>query len=80
MVKGISKQVILVKPGDDALFEQAIFIVRDGVREISEKELLLQAREAANDNFRQTGRWRAAAAFCGGSGFVGLLWILFSIL
>lgn len=80
MVKGISKQVILVKPGEDALFEQAIFIVRDGVREVSEQELLLQAREAANDRFYRPGRWRAAAAFCGGGGLIGLLWFICSVL
>lgn len=80
MVKGISKQVILVKPREDALFEQAIFIVRDGAKEITEQQLLSQARDAANATEKHPGRWQTVAAFCGGSGLVGLFWIISNIL
>ncbi len=38
MVKGISKRVVVVQPDDSAVFEQAIFIVRDGGRQDIIKE------------------------------------------
>ena len=75
MVKGISKQVILVRPREDALFEQAIFIVKDGVTGVTEQELLRQAREGQEPP-RQRGK--AVSFLCGGS-LVALAWI-FSII
>ena len=51
MVKGLSKKVIIVKSPDPKIFEQAIFIVRDDYlssQGITQKELLKQARRAAN--------------------------------
>ena len=51
MVKGISKRVIVVQSPDPKIFEQAIFIVREdfaGQTGVSEKELMRQARQAAN--------------------------------
>lgn len=51
MVKGLSRKVIIVKSPDQKIFEQAIFIVRDEYamkQGISQKELLKQAREAAD--------------------------------
>ncbi len=48
MVKGISKQVIVVHSPDPKLFEQAIFILReDAVKEgISQEALLKEAQKA----------------------------------
>ena len=48
MVKGISRQVILVQPPEPKLFEQAIFILKDGkpVKNfigVQPKEKVLQA-------------------------------------
>lgn len=44
MVKGISRQVILVRSPDPELFEQAIFILKEGShREISDEQLLKEA-------------------------------------
>jgi len=51
MVKGISKQVIVVQSPEPELFEQAIFIVRDEYlhsQGIDQKELMRQANEAAS--------------------------------
>ena len=51
VVKGISKRIIVVPSPDPKIFEQAIFIVREdfvGETGVSEKELLRQARQAAN--------------------------------
>ena len=48
MVKGVSRQVIVVRPPDTKLFEQAIFSCRDGADGgISDEALLRQARQAA---------------------------------
>ena len=59
MVKGVSKRIIVVKNPDQRYFEQAIFILRsDGaaVQGVSEKELLRQAKRAANDYLRKGGK------------------------
>ncbi len=49
MVKGVSKQVVLVRPQERQLFEQAIFILRDGAQEgVSEQDLLQEAARAAS--------------------------------
>ena len=43
MVKGVSRQVIVVRPPDTKLFEQAIFLLRDGADGgISDEALLRQ--------------------------------------
>ena len=58
MVKGVSKRIIVVKNPDQRFFEQAIFILRSdsAAQGVSEKELLRQARRAANDYLRRGGR------------------------
>ena len=40
MVKGISRQVIVVEPAGQEIFEQAIFLLKDSAPEISEDQLL----------------------------------------
>lgn len=58
MVKGISRQVIVVKSPDPKLFEQAIFILReDAMRRpgLSDKSILRQAQLAA-DGYLSKGR------------------------
>ena len=53
MVKGVSRQVIVVRPPDTKLFEQAIFLLRDGADGgISDEALLRQARQAAGQYLR----------------------------
>lgn len=51
MVKGISRQVIVVHSPDPKLFEQAIFILKDeAVSEgVTEEALLKEAENAARD-------------------------------
>jgi len=43
MVKGISRQVILVQSPDPKMFEQAIFILKENVKEVTDAELLKEA-------------------------------------
>ena len=55
MVKGITRQVILVKSPDPKLFEEAIFIVKEEAlaREgVSADQVIRDARQAANDYHR----------------------------
>lgn len=52
MVKGISKRVVVVQPEDSAVFEQAIFIVREGERQ----DVLKEAREVAERYLRQSSQ------------------------
>ena len=51
MVKGVSRQVIVVRPPDTKLFEQAIFILRDGADGgISDEAQLRRAVSAGKPN------------------------------
>ena len=44
MVKGISRQVILVHAPDTELFEQAIFILKDNAASVTDDMLLKEAK------------------------------------
>ena len=81
MVKGVTRQVILVEPTDRQKFEKAIFILRDGGRESAE-ELLRQAGEIASETMgggrkaRQRPAWLLLLA---GAACTGALWLLVSL-
>ena len=50
MVKGITRQVVVVHPSDTKLFEQAIFLIRDEALRnggVSQEDILRQAADAA---------------------------------
>lgn len=81
MVKGISRQVIVVHSPEPKLFEQAIFILKDGVSEqgVTDAELLKEARQAV----RLPQRVKKVSGMlwaCGGAGVTGLIWLLSSLL
>ena len=80
MVKGISRQVILVHSPDPKLFEQAIFILKDEAVEkgITEEDLLKEAQ-----NLIRPGQGRKRKFYfygplwaCGGAAMTGLAWML----
>lgn len=51
MVRGITRQVVVVKPPETKLFEQAIFLLREDALEkhgVTERELLEEARRVAD--------------------------------
>lgn len=78
MVKGVNRQVLLVKPPEPKLFEQAIFILRDDLPTdgITDEMLLKEAKVAATAPL--IGRKLACGplwACCGGA-FVALIWLL----
>ena len=91
MVKGISKQVIVVKSPDPRFFEQAIFIVREdalGREGVTDEEILKEAGRVA-DGYARTGVPRVQrilgriplvvyTAF--GALAVGVLWIVSSLI
>ena len=60
MVKGITRQVILVKSPDPRWFEEAIFVVKEEAmaREgESADQILKEARRAANGYLKQEREW-----------------------
>ena len=65
MVKGITRQVILVKSPDPKLFEEAIFIVKEEAlaREgVSADQVIREARQAA-DGYLRRSRAPGAGSF-----------------
>ena len=80
MVKGISRQVIVVQSPDPKLFEQAIFILKEDVRGVTDEELLKQANKALHGS-KVERRSRRSRSFgplwaCGGAVATGILWLL----
>ena len=77
MVKGISRQVIVVQSPETKLFEQAIFILKDGAPAVTDDQLLKEADRlvSAATPYRQG---RALGLFCalGGAFVTGLLWLV----
>lgn len=88
MVKGISKQVIVVRQPDTKLFDQAIFLLRDDAigDGITDQQLLQEAKRAANTYLDSTTRKPALARLRGllylglGAGITGIVWFLTAIL
>ncbi len=82
MVKGISRQVIVVKPPEQGLFDQAIFILReDAPKEgITDEMLLKEAKRAAAGGKKQPS-FRTGPLWAGfGAAATGLIWLLSSLL
>ena len=82
MVKGVSRQVIVVRPPDTKLFEQAIFLLRDGADGGISDEALRQARQAAGQYLqasrtpRRRIRLQNLAWALAGAAATGLAWLL----
>ena len=85
MVKGVSRQVIVVHAPEPKLFEQAIFILKDDMGEgITDDVLLKEARQAIQGNDKTARKrhiwlygafWAAAGALATGMIWVTTLWI-----
>ena len=78
MVKGVSRQVIVVQSPDRKLFEQAIFILRDDAprQGITEEMLLREAKLAIR---RQPAVAPGPIWACGGALVTALVWLLTAI-
>lgn len=81
MVKGITKQVIVVHSPDPKLFEQAIFILKeDAVKEgVTDEVLLKEAKKAINQREIPKMVSGPVWAFMG-AGVTAIAWILTSFL
>ena len=78
MVKGVARQVIVVRGPDRGIFDQAIFLVKEDAAAagISEDDLLNEARMACR-NARVPIQWGGRLLWSGlGAVATGLLWIL----
>ena len=82
MVKGISRQVIVVQSPEPKLFEQAIFILKDkavGKDGVTDEALLKEARQlmhsSAGSKKRKLFLYGPVWA-CGGAVITGLIWWL----
>lgn len=81
MVKGISRQVIVVNAPEPKLFEQAIFILREDMGEgVTDETLLKEAQQLIRQENRQ-GKKRhlylyGAVWAAGGALLTGLAWVI----
>lgn len=85
MVKGISRQVVVVRSLDTKLFEQAIFLIRDGAlprQGVTEEDILKEANAAADTYLREKldkpaviPAWRSALWALAGAAATGLAWL-----
>ena len=82
MVKGISRQVIVVHSPGEELFDQAIFILKDSAvgEGITEEKLMKEAKQC----IRGDGEGKVARSgplwACGGAVFTALLWLATALL
>lgn len=84
MVKGISRQVIVVQSPDPELFEQAIFILRSSAlgKGVTEEKLLQEAQKIVRSSRRERRPLYVFGAFWAlcGAGATGLVWLIYSLL
>ena len=80
MVKGVSRQVILVQSPGEELFDQAIFSLKNEAvgKGVTDEMLLKQAQKAINSGTERKKRklWLYGPVWaCGGAGIMGLVWL-----
>lgn len=73
MVKGVSRQVVVVHSPDRKLYEQAIFILREDAPDVSNDMLLREAMQTAG---KPRKRLPGPVWACFGGGVIGVLWLL----
>lgn len=82
MVKGISRQVIVVQAPEPKMFEQAIFILKDealGKEGVTEDVLLKEADRLLSSGrpLQHTGSNIAGPVWaCGGALITGIAWLI----
>ena len=84
MVKGNSRQVILVQSPDPKLFEQAIFILKEnavGDKGVTDEQLLREANRILASGKRKSGVNVSGILWaCGGALTTGVFWLLTSFI
>lgn len=80
MVKGVSRQVIVVQSPGEELFDQAIFILKDEAVEkgVTDEVLLKQAQQdIRGGQGKKRKLWLYGPVWaCGGAVVTGLLWLM----
>ncbi len=81
MVKGTSRQVIVVHAPEEKLFDQAIFLLRDGAvgDGVSDEALLREAKRYLEVPGRRKHNWLHNGPVWGAAG-AGLAWLLSLVL
>ena len=82
MVKGITRQVIVVhSPGED-IFDQAIFILKDSAvgEGITEEKLLKEAKRCIRSDAESKRGSSGPVWACGGAAVTALLWLATALL
>lgn len=75
MVKGISRQVILVHSPETDIFEQAIFILKDNADAVTDEMLLKEAKRIINSP--KTKRKLIGPIWaCAGAVLTGIIWLI----
>lgn len=85
MVKGVSRQVIVMQSPDRQLFDQAIFILRDEVvsKGVTEEALMKEARQLINSGrYEKRGSRVISEPFwiCVGAVLTGIIWLLTALI
>ena len=83
MVKGTSRQVIVVHSPDPKLFEQAIFILKNEAIEqgITDEALLKEAEQAIQGNGKKRRLFLYGPVWAmGGAVITGIAWLVTAIL
>jgi hypothetical protein len=84
MVKGISRQVIVVDTPEPKLFEQAIFILKDDMEGVTDEVLLKEAQQIMQSRDKSDRKryiwlygafWAAAGALATAAVWAVTLWI-----
>lgn len=82
MVKGITRQVVVVNGPDPKLFDQAIFLVREDALAnggVTEEALLNEARSVCR-NAKPHINWLSRLFWaCCGAAVTGTIWLLLAI-
>ena len=83
MVKGISRQVIVVQSPDKKLFEQAIFILKDDAVGVTDEQLMKEAQRAIR-NPKMDGKQKRYhfGLVCASVGamLTGIVWVITSLI
>ena len=77
MVKGVSRQVIVMQSPDPKLFEQAIFILKDKAVGVTDEDLMKEAKVLLHGSRRKRKLTLYGPVWaCGGALVTGLVWLL----
>ena len=83
MVKGLSRQVIVVHSPDKKLFEQAIFILKDDAVGVTEEALMKEAQQMIRNPKLDSKRklfYFGPAWACAGAVLTGIVWMITALI